>query len=170
MAETKIYIDDEVDRKLRELAMKRFGYGRGSISTAVEEALVQWLRRNSRIGHAIDEIVARAKKDKSIIAVVVFGSYAEKKSTYNDVDIGIILVEGADHDKKLRDYSALVENDDRFFDISILNDLPLDIRADALNNGVFVYTKGHGEEYDYAASVVREWSDFKPRLQMVMGK
>ena len=170
MAETKIYIDDEVDRKLREQAMKRFGYGRGSISAAVEEALVQWLRKNSRIRHAIDEIVAHAKKDKSTIAVVVFGSYAEKKPTYNDVDLGIILAEAADHGKKLRDYSALVENDDRFFDISILNDLPLDIKADALNNGIFVYTKGHGEEYDYAARVVREWGDFKPRLQMVTGK
>jgi hypothetical protein len=50
MAETKIYIDDNVDKKLREEAMARFGYGRGSISSAVEEAIVQWLRRDGIIG------------------------------------------------------------------------------------------------------------------------
>lgn len=49
MAETKIYIADDIDMKLRELAMERFGYGRGSISSAVEEAIVQWLNKQYAI-------------------------------------------------------------------------------------------------------------------------
>jgi hypothetical protein len=36
MAETKIYIPDSLDAQRREAAMRKFGYGRGSISRAVE--------------------------------------------------------------------------------------------------------------------------------------
>jgi len=35
--DTKIYINDKLAERWRELAMKRFGYGRGSISKAAEE-------------------------------------------------------------------------------------------------------------------------------------
>ena len=66
------------------------------------------------------------------------------------------------------EYGALVDNDDRLFDISILNDLPLDIRVNAINNGEFVYVKDAGEEYEYAAAVMREWSDFQPRFRMMV--
>ena len=57
MAETKIYIADEVDSQLRENAMKRFGYAKGSISKAVEEAVVQWLMKIDKINGKINTII-----------------------------------------------------------------------------------------------------------------
>ena len=39
MAETKAYLPDSLYAQLRGFAMKRFGYGRGSISRAVETAV-----------------------------------------------------------------------------------------------------------------------------------
>jgi len=170
MAETKIYIPDALDARLRELAMKRFGYGRGSISGAVEEAIVQWLAKNDRINSAIRAIVSHAKKDRDVLAVVVFGSYARKEPGFRDVDIGIILKEKAQTGGKHMKYMSLIENDDRFFDLSIINELPLDVRVSAINNGVFVYVSEPGVEYDYARRVLLEWSDFKPRLEMLVKK
>ncbi len=36
-------IDNKLELKFRELAMKRFGYGKGAISKAVEEAILMWI-------------------------------------------------------------------------------------------------------------------------------
>lgn len=36
-------IDVKLERKFRELAMKRFGYGKGALSRAMEEAVIRWI-------------------------------------------------------------------------------------------------------------------------------
>ncbi len=36
-------IDPKLELKFRELAMKRFGYGKGALSRAVEEAILRWI-------------------------------------------------------------------------------------------------------------------------------
>lgn len=36
-------IDEKLERKFRELAMRRFGYGKGALSRAVEEAVIRWV-------------------------------------------------------------------------------------------------------------------------------
>ncbi len=46
MRELKIYISDELNNLFRRTAMDVFGYGRGSISKAAEEALKQWCERH----------------------------------------------------------------------------------------------------------------------------
>jgi hypothetical protein len=45
LREVKIYLDDELNDRFRRTAMEAFGYGRGSISKAAEEALLQWCER-----------------------------------------------------------------------------------------------------------------------------
>jgi hypothetical protein len=42
MAELKIYLSDSLSEKFRRIAMSAFGYGRGSLSRAAEEALTKW--------------------------------------------------------------------------------------------------------------------------------
>ena len=44
MAELKVYISEELDKKFRILAMSIFGYGRGSLSEAAVEALSVWCK------------------------------------------------------------------------------------------------------------------------------
>ena len=39
----KVQIDEKIERKFRELAMKKFGYGKGSISKAAQEAFLRWI-------------------------------------------------------------------------------------------------------------------------------
>lgn len=36
-------IDAKLERKFRELAMRRFGYGKGALSRAMEEAVIRWI-------------------------------------------------------------------------------------------------------------------------------
>ena len=36
-------IDEKLERRFRELAMKRFGYGKGALTKAVEEAILKWV-------------------------------------------------------------------------------------------------------------------------------
>ncbi|MHA1594577.1 MAG: hypothetical protein ACTSXJ_05395 [Candidatus Baldrarchaeia archaeon] len=47
MGSIKVYVSDEVERKFRELAMKLYGYGKGSLSVAAEKALSEWVARVS---------------------------------------------------------------------------------------------------------------------------
>lgn len=42
MAELKIYLTNELNERFRRAAMSVYGYGRGSLSRAAEEAFAKW--------------------------------------------------------------------------------------------------------------------------------
>ncbi|MDI6904747.1 MAG: hypothetical protein QMD13_04570 [Candidatus Bathyarchaeia archaeon] len=46
MAGIKVYVRDEVEEKFRRLAMMVYGYGKGSLSKAAEEAFLRWMMRH----------------------------------------------------------------------------------------------------------------------------
>jgi hypothetical protein len=48
MGGIKVYISDELEKKFREVAMKLYGYGRGSLSIASEKAFEAWLSQVSQ--------------------------------------------------------------------------------------------------------------------------
>jgi hypothetical protein len=48
MGSIKINIEDEILRKFREEAMKKFGYVRGSLSIAAREAISNWLKASEK--------------------------------------------------------------------------------------------------------------------------
>ncbi len=171
MAETKIYIDDHVDKRLREAAMIRFGYGRGSISNAVEEAIVQWLRREAIIKKRLDAIANFAKKDKNTIAVIVFGSYARKERDYVDIDVAVLVEKPQANIHALANYIPLSEDyRDKIFDIVMLNGLPLDVQRKVLNEGEAIYVKDTKKLYDYSIGVINRWSDYSHRFYTMLNK
>ncbi len=43
MGEIRGVVPKEVEERFRKFAMRKFGYGKGSLSKALEEALLQWL-------------------------------------------------------------------------------------------------------------------------------
>ena len=45
MGEIRGVIANEAEDKFRRLAMKKFGYGKGSLSKALEEALGAWIEK-----------------------------------------------------------------------------------------------------------------------------
>ena len=43
MGEIRGVVSAEVEERFRKLAMRKFGYGKGSLSKALEEALLKWI-------------------------------------------------------------------------------------------------------------------------------
>ena len=41
----RIQIDERLEREFRRLAMQRFGYGRGALKRAAEEAIMDWVSK-----------------------------------------------------------------------------------------------------------------------------
>ena len=46
MGEIRGVVPTETEEEFRRLAMKKFGYGKGSLSKALEAALNQWIQTN----------------------------------------------------------------------------------------------------------------------------
>ena len=46
MGEIRGVVPSETEKEFRQLAMKKFGYGKGSLSKALEAALNQWIQIN----------------------------------------------------------------------------------------------------------------------------
>ncbi len=42
MTNLKVNIPEELDRRFREIAMKKYGYTKGALSLAAEKALTEW--------------------------------------------------------------------------------------------------------------------------------
>ena len=39
----KVNVDEKLELRFRELAMKKFGYSKGALSRALEEAIIKWI-------------------------------------------------------------------------------------------------------------------------------
>ena len=44
----RVQIDEKLERKFRETAMKKFGYGKGALSRAAEEAILDWVSSSEK--------------------------------------------------------------------------------------------------------------------------
>ena len=88
MAELKVYLSDELDKRFRMLAMSIFGYGRGSLSEAAVEALSSWCKEResqNSVSHRVQapspesDPVARAEERPGIM------SSAKEKDTHPSI-------------------------------------------------------------------------------------
>lgn len=168
MAEAKIYIPDGLDRKLREYAMRRFGYGRGSISMAAAEAITMWLSRIALIENRLALIAERSGKDKEIVAVLLFGSYARKEPGFRDVDVSLLIEEGANPFDLIYKYKNLagVESD---IDVSVLQEMPLSMQARIIKESIVLYSRDRSRIYDYTAGIIEKWGEFEYNYGVALG-
>ncbi|HWY28120.1 MAG TPA: hypothetical protein VNW25_02560 [Candidatus Sulfotelmatobacter sp.] len=60
MAELKVYLSEELDKRFRMLAMSVYGYGRGSLSEAAVDALTRWCE-----GHEARRLDPERKEESS---------------------------------------------------------------------------------------------------------
>ncbi len=56
-------MEDELNTRFRRIAMEAFGYGRGSISKAAAEALLQWCEGREALNRPSDQADAAAVPD-----------------------------------------------------------------------------------------------------------
>lgn len=115
------------------------------------------LRKNK----SVNQVVAKAKNDDEIVAVLLFGSRArDEASSASDVDICLILRPGK-YDaltlsRKRLDY--LKESD---ADIHIFSQLPLYIRRRVIKEGKIMLCRDEDALYEIAFRTAQAFEDFK---------
>ncbi len=167
MANIRVYLPEETLAKFRKAAMSRFGYGKGSLSTAAEVAISGWLAQEDYVELWLKKIKTNAEDDKNVLAVFLFGSYVKNKTSYGDVDIAILLrKDDVDSPTLLAGYS----DPKGLFDTSIMNRLPMNIQSRVISEGALLYCADKAKIYDYCIDLMEKWGDFKPRFSRILAR
>lgn len=108
----------------------------------------------------IRSIVRKARKDKEVLATMLFGSYVREEQ-FSDIDICLVLQ--PDHYQKLKlskkklVYMKDVSNN---IDIQIFQQLPLYIQARIIKEGKVLFSKSD-TLYDLVFQTLKEYEDYK---------
>lgn len=104
-----------------------------------------------------DKILEMAKKDKEVIAVVLFGSRARKEATpESDTDICLFLENPENSSEKRIEYT-LSDN----LDVQAFQALPMYIKMRILKEGKILFCRDEKALYEIALKTVREFEDYK---------
>jgi len=117
-----------------------------------------------KIEDLLKKLIALAEKDKEILAILIYGSYARGEQ-YRDIDVCLVLDEKSAEiafEKRL-EYSGY-EN----LDVNIFQSLPLYIRIRILKEGTIKHCKDENALYDIAIKTVKEFELFKPKYQLYL--
>ncbi len=109
----------------------------------------------------IKKIVDIIKKDRDVVAIILFGSYLKNKKYARDVDICVILEGKKDAKKFFRkrmDYLSRIPDK---FDIQIFQLLPLNVRIGVLREGKILYLRNKSEIYNIAYETIKDYALFE---------
>jgi len=102
----------------------------------------------------------KIKKDKLILAVALYGSYA-RKEPHRDIDVAIILNKKLSNIEMSRikiNYSSLISSD---FDIKIFQQLPIYIRMQIIKEGKISLCKNFDRLYELSFITLKEFDFYK---------
>lgn len=112
----------------------------------------------------VGELLKRIKKDKEVIAVIVFGSFLTQKN-YNDIDVCLVLdkiySKSSMFDKRLK-YLGISKKE---VDIQIFQQLPLYLRIEILKHGKVIFCKDTKKLYEIALATIKEFESFKAKYK-----
>ncbi|MDI6847819.1 MAG: nucleotidyltransferase domain-containing protein [Candidatus Bathyarchaeia archaeon] len=111
----------------------------------------------------LEKIVEKARKDKNVLAVIVFGSHARKESKpFSDVDLCIVLqpkkFDNLFMTNKRLEYLDLVPDK---YDIQIFQQLPVFIRTRILRDGKLLLNKDYDTMFRIALNTIKEFDLFR---------
>lgn len=112
----------------------------------------------------LKKLVSKAEKDRDVLAVVIYGSYARGEK-YGDIDVCLVLdpqVHANAFEKRLG-YSG-----HRNIDVNIFQALPLYIQKRILQEGIVALCKDEDALYDIAIKAVKEFELFKPKYELYL--
>ncbi len=119
----------------------------------------------------INIIIEKAKKDKQVIAVALFGSYSRNEQKKNsDVDICIFLnkkYSNLEMSTKRLNFLKEVSNK---FDIQIFQQLPVYIRIRILKEHKILFVKNEDLLYELAFDAIKEFNNYKKLYTLYMEK
>ena len=110
---------------------------------------------------AITRVVARAKDDPDVLAVMLFGSRARGEAgPDSDFDACLVLANeptsDADGTRKRLDYLAEAD-----LDLAIFQQIPLYVRSRVLKEGKVLFVRDEDRLYAVAIRTVKAWEDFR---------
>jgi len=110
---------------------------------------------------AVARIVARAKDDPDILAVILFGSRARGEATAeSDFDVCLVLRSDTSSDLRAAEkrLEYLAEAD---VDLAVFQQLPLYIRSRVLKEGSVLFVRDEDALYALAIRTARAWEGFR---------
>ena len=109
---------------------------------------------------AIREIITKAKKDSSVVAVALYGSYARGEK-YRDIDICIFLKPKEYPDLALSQKRMMYLSEKEGYDVQIFQQLPVYIQRRILKDVKVIYCKDEDTLYDLSFQSVRDFDHFQ---------
>ena len=97
--------------------------------------------------------------------IVLYGSAAKGRST-NLSDIDIAVFHNGDKRERFQFRMKILGRIDNKFDIQTYQDLPLYIQNEILSTGEVLYFSDYTEIFKTFMKTIREFEDFKPRLEL----
>ena len=108
----------------------------------------------------LERLVARAREDPAVLAVILFGSAARGEATStSDVDVCLVLDPGAAGQPERRRLEYLAGVD---LDVQVFQALPLYMRSRVLREGRVLLSKDDDRLYELAIRTAKAFEDFKP--------
>jgi len=119
----------------------------------------------SEVDQIVERAVEKSRKDKDVLAVMLFGSYA-RGEVAEDVDLCLVLYP----EKASKGFEKRIEYSfcDKL-DIQVFQDLPLYIRKRVLKEGKILHYKDEEILYDIAIRTVKEFELFRPKYELYLG-
>mgnify|MGYP001608008432 CR=1 FL=1 len=108
----------------------------------------------------ISQVVGKIKKDKNVIAIMLFGSYARNKEYARDIDICVFL-DSKDNKKMFKKRLNYLKGVSDKFDIQIFQQLPLYVRISVLRDGRILYLKDKKRLYNLAYETLKSYTFFE---------
>jgi len=115
----------------------------------------------------ISDVITKIKDigGDSIKFIVLYGSAAKGKSTkLSDIDIAVF--HSGDKRDRFQFRLKILGRIGNKFDIQTYQDLPLYIQNEILSSGDVLYFSDYTEIFNTFMKTIREFEDFKPRLEL----
>ena len=115
------------------------------------------------------KFLTEVKKDKEVVALLVFGSYARGEQ-YRDIDVCLVLDKRYDNlamsKKRLYYLSELSDK----IDLHIFQQLPIYIRTRIIKEGKIFLLKEEDRLYEIAIETMKEFDSFEKLYNMYLDK
>lgn len=106
----------------------------------------------------IDKIIEPLKKNRDVVSIYLFGSYARgREKPFSDIDICVV----ADRDANM---DEILSHSSKKIDISIFHDLPLSMRFRVIKEGKLLFSRDELKLHRIIVATIRSYLDFKPHI------
>jgi len=125
------------------------------------------IKSNKSLEPDISEVISKIKDlgGDRIKFIVLYGS-AAKGRNMNLSDIDIAVFHSGDKSERFQFRMKILGRSGNKFDIQTYQDLPLYIQNEILSSGELLYYNDYTEIFDTFMKTIREFGDFKPRLEL----